>query len=674
MALTLQLGFGSKKMQNAQEKSRVDWKSVQPQKKVTFYGPVISTKAEKLRPVRIDTTTRRQKPTLMSLSSSPSFNQISQSNRKLRHHKSKSSETRPHAKMTVMGNQLKTRLNCNHMRPKCQCSGPPANKAKQSRVKGKPSIADVRETSHILTSTCTVPRGGLNGRKIYASKDNRGGISILDANWRPSQLTFKENDMEESKGRQKTSPSNENESNKQNTEDISKKRVQFSDKTNSGDVSHENLHAETSQRNPMRRNNNLDDYETRHEKSKHPEMTGINDRPDPFQRRHSHNNSVHDSESHDDYSEKDVDDYDSTSSVSESRNPVQEIHQERCTLCESPRFRYPTSPRFRRMNSASDFVTSGVRDPGTRSFNISPSRKKYNDDLCALCKRQSRRSYSVDDRYCYHCDSTDLDSYDAICHHRHMKIPRDHGLKNFLPRRQSVPVFFSDGDEEILQRNRIPYEPKTELVKDLKKKLEREYRNQDYLHHLVHHRRKWKSWDAEDLEELRQYRSRRAERHRYWDYDGPPHKCVHHYLQNDRLYLEPTLTNKEGRSICAECGAPKPLDPKTDPYLYHVTLGGLKKTEDKSVQNDDKENDDRYYHQSGRVTHQGTNSKIHPGRTPGDTSKHVFAKLNRSIDNIFPGRSALHFRPRAADQLRYQGHLHSKRHPSKSMALVDHLV
>lgn len=387
--------------------------------------------------------------------------------------------------MTVMGNQLKTRLNCNHMRPKCQCSGPPANKAKQSRVKGKPSIADVRETSHILTSTCTVPRGGLNGRKIYASKDNRGGISILDANWRPSQLTFKENDMEESKGRQKTSPSNENESNKQNTEDISKKRVQFSDKTNSGDVSHENPHAETSQRNSMRRNNNLDDYETRHEKSKHPEMTGINERPDPFQRRHSHNSSVHDSESHDDYSEKDGDDYDSTSSVSESRNPVQEIHQERCTLCESPRFRYPTSPRFRRMNSASDFVPSGVRDPGTRSFNISPSRKKYNDDLCALCKRQSRRSYSVDDRYCYHCDSTDLDSYDAICHHRHMKIPRDHGLRNFLPRRQSVPVFFSDGDEEILQRNRIPYEPKTELVKDLKKKLEREYRNQDYLVSMI---------------------------------------------------------------------------------------------------------------------------------------------------------------------------------------------
>lgn len=50
-----------------------------------------------------------------------------------------------------------------------------------------------------------------------------------------------------------------------------------------------------------------------------------------------------------------------------------------------------------------------------------------------------------------------------------------------------------------------------------------------FQHHLVHHRRKWKSWDAEDLEELRQYRSRRAERHRYWDYDGPPHKCMYLY-------------------------------------------------------------------------------------------------------------------------------------------------
>lgn len=92
------------------------------------------------------------------------------------------------------------------------------------------------------------------------------------------------------------------------------------------------------------------------------------------------------------------------------------------------------------------------------------------------------------------------------------------------------------------------------------------------------------------------------------------------------------------------------------------------------MQNADKENDDKYYQQNGRVTHQGTTSKFHPGKTPGDTSKHVFAKLNRSIDNIFPGRSGLHFRPRAADELRYQGHSHSKRHPSKSMALVDHLV
>lgn len=51
-----------------------------------------------------------------------------------------------------------------------------------------------------------------------------------------------------------------------------------------------------------------------------------------------------------------------------------------------------------------------------------------------------------------------------------------------------------------------------------------------FQHHLVHHRRKWKSWDAEDLEELRQYQSRRAERHRHWDHYGPPHKCMYLHM------------------------------------------------------------------------------------------------------------------------------------------------
>lgn len=142
--------------------------------------------------------------------------------------------------------------------------------------------------------------------------------------------------------------------------------------------------------------------------------------------------------------------------------------------------------------------------------------------------------------------------------------------------------------------------------------------------------------------------------------------------------MEPTITNREGRSLCAECGAPQPADPKRDPYLYHVTLGGMKKTDaTKTVLSNDKENDHKYYQQSERLmSHQGSSKdKINLVKTPGDTSKHVFAKLNRSIDNIFPGRSVQYIRrPKAADELRYQCHLHSKRHPSKSMALVDHLL
>lgn len=147
---------------------------------------------------------------------------------------------------------------------------------------------------------------------------------------------------------------------------------------------------------------------------------------------------------------------------------------------------------------------------------------------------------------------------------------------------------------------------------------------------------------------------------------------IHRYLQNDRLFLEPTVMDIEGRSVCVECGKPQPTDPEQDPFLYHITLGGM----DKSGLGQNK--DEKAWRYQPRVGFTSKKADKHINhqkskKSSGDTSKHIFARLNKNINNIFPSGSGYSLRPWAASKLKYFDP-HVKRHPSKSMALIDHIV
>lgn len=140
-------------------------------------------------------------------------------------------------------------------------------------------------------------------------------------------------------------------------------------------------------------------------------------------------------------------------------------------------------------------------------------------------------------------------------------------------------------------------------------------------------------------------------------------KCVHHYLQNERLFLEPTLTNRKGQSVCVQCGSCQPSDPVKDPFLYHITLGEMKNFAepiDKSMKLADS------------ASEIGTN--YHPSKRPGDQSKHLYATLNKAVGSILPGSSGYKLHPRVVDKIKYGNICQTKRHPNRSMALLDHLA
>lgn len=142
---------------------------------------------------------------------------------------------------------------------------------------------------------------------------------------------------------------------------------------------------------------------------------------------------------------------------------------------------------------------------------------------------------------------------------------------------------------------------------------------------------------------------------------------MHRYQQNDRLFLEPTLTDREGRSLCSECGAAQPSDPKKDPYLYHITLGSMKPSRE-NIRSSSRS------HSSHRGKENGATVSPSRSRKSYDPSKLAYAKLNERIDDLF-WRKGLHStHTRFLPPKMIPGSPHIKRHPSRSMALVDHLI
>ena len=120
---------------------------------------------------------------------------------------------KPHYKTTIIGASLKTRLHCNHLIPKCKCSAK-SNRKKSHKTKQVVQEVGIQRT--VLSSSRALPRGEMNGRKIYQSTDD--SVSICDATWRPNLSNSS-----------KTNNENHNHKFRKGDERVLKKKLRFED-------------------------------------------------------------------------------------------------------------------------------------------------------------------------------------------------------------------------------------------------------------------------------------------------------------------------------------------------------------------------------------------------------------------------------------------------------------
>ncbi|XP_063865891.1 uncharacterized protein LOC135103480 [Scylla paramamosain] len=232
--------------------------------------------------------------------------------------------------------------------------------------------------------------------------------------------------------------------------------------------------------------------------------------------------------------------------------------------------------------------------------------------------------------------------------------------ENGLQRRvTSSSCTFPRGDEDRHSPlNKIPYEPRTKFVRNLKEKLETNYMKDKSDQRRTNVDTSAALRESEGYKDpLRHEASQSHHKHH-------GNKCLHHYQQNERLFLEPTITNRKGQSLCVECSAPQPRDPHQEPYLYHITLGGLKTNADKR-------------HSTASVNQFSNRGKVN-NRVSNMKSKKIsadmYARLNDRIDNIL-GRRDIHSTfSRHSAPLNSPIPSYSKRSPSRSMALMDHII
>ncbi|XP_068237233.1 uncharacterized protein [Palaemon carinicauda] len=480
-------------MLESRRKTYAEKVNVSPLKKVTFYGPVTSRKGEQLRHVGNESVSSRK--TIFSTSqSSCGKHDIDFSSKE--HLRPKGSEERPHSKTSVLGKQMKTRLNCNHTKPKCEACI--ANKKKEAKQNHRSLIADIPRLSHVLPSTRSHPRGGMDGRKLYDQGDEKTSLSILDVTWKPGLDTYAEqqNGIDDN-----ISYSDGNDfKSKYSSEDGTRKKVQFADgvASKNEDNSINNHSKKISASDSVNRKSN--DWQGRQR---------IGNNPSNAERRPGMNKSDTNAEhiTHDRHNNTSnrEDEYDSTTSDQDTRRPGDNAT---CKICES--LKRPCSK-----HSKVNPISVSKRDwyPPERhrshSLPISSSSSEI-DEHCHLCQRYGKKHYFIDDSdSCGLCEAPYRSQYKlpSCLHH---KTPETSASRKLLRppihKQLSTPLFFSDGEEDYLFKRKIPYEPKTEIVKDLKKKLEDEYLHKEYLRKKKNFHRRWRSWDAEDLEDLRNFR------------------------------------------------------------------------------------------------------------------------------------------------------------------------
>ncbi|KAK8398302.1 hypothetical protein O3P69_003891 [Scylla paramamosain] len=505
--------------------------------------------------------------------------------------------TRPHSKTTVFGASLKTRLHCNHLVPKCKCS---SKKNRKRTRKTKHVVQENGLQRRVTSSSCTFPRGEMNGRKIYQSTDE--SLSVCDASWRPK--------LNHSKDRPKTNNENCHHKYGNGEERILKKKLRFEDEVtddkggyNSGKMTH-----------------SVKDIKT----NKSPRQNDIQLSP-TIQVSHTHNR---------------------TNSNKDLERKAKQTSKDYCRLCEAS----DNLPDKRDFGGAKRIKKK--YQVHNKKYAISKFYPEHYDftshnELCFLCQRYRNYKCIHDDNYC------------TICH-KHVYCSQEDMTESAhsLHHQSSPPTCVAGDEDRHSPLNKIPYEPRTKFVRNLKEKLETNYMKDKSDQRRTNVDTSAALRESEGYKDpLRHEASQSHHKHH-------GNKCLHHYQQNERLFLEPTITNRKGQSLCVECSAPQPRDPHQEPYLYHITLGGLKTNADKR-------------HSTASVNQFSNRGKVN-NRVSNMKSKKIsadmYARLNDRIDNIL-GRRDIHSTfSRHSAPLNSPIPSYSKRSPSRSMALMDHII
>lgn len=491
--------------------------------------------------------------------------------------------TRPHSKTTVFGASLKTRLHCNHLVPKCKCSG----KSSRKRTHKTKYVVEGRGLQRrVMSSTCTLPKDEINGRKSYQSTDE--SQAVCDASWR-AKLNY-------SGDRSKTNHENHHHKYENRDARSIKKKLRFEDEVT-----------------------NVQDTKT----DKSPCQDDIN--PSCIiQVPHTHNR---------------------TNSSKNLEKKAEQASKDYCRLCEALDKRDLSGAKrikknYQVHNKKHTFSKFHPEHDGFVSHN----------ELCFLCQKYKSYKCIHDDNYSTIYSTPDYCSQEDMA-----------DSKRSLHHQDSPPACVAGDKDKHSPMNKIPYEPRTKFVKNLKEKLETNYMKDKCDQRIT-------NVEAGALRESEGYKDplRHETNQPHHIHNGK--KCLHHYQQNERLFLEPTITNRKGQSLCVDCSAPQPRNPHREPYLYHITLGGLNANPDKRhgtasisrFSNKDKENN--------RVSNMKSKS-LSP-----DKCKFVYAKLNDKIDNILSKNDIHSTFSRHSTSLTSPIPSYSKRPPSRSMALMDHII
>ncbi|XP_045132574.1 uncharacterized protein LOC123516896 isoform X1 [Portunus trituberculatus] len=492
--------------------------------------------------------------------------------------------TRPHSKTTVFGASLKTRMHCNHLVPKCRCSSISHRKRTH---KSKHVVQGHGLQQRVISSSCTLPKDEMNGRKIYQSTNE--SHSLCDASWRA-----KLNHLED---RSKTNNGNHHHKSNDGDARILKKKLRFED-----------------------------------------EVTDVKGRYNPGHVRHSVKNMKNDRSPWQDSSHT----QNRTNSDKDQEWKAKQSSKEYCRLCEAPDKRdFGGAKRIKKKYQVHN-----------KKHAICKSDLKHYDsishhEICFLCQRYGNYKCIHNDNYCticnthIYCSQEDITkSEPSLCH------------------QGSTPASVGGGEDKYSPLNKIPYEPRTKFVKNLKEKLET-----NYMKDKSDQRTSVETGAALREEEGYEDSPRHQANQRHHKHHGK--KCLHRYQQNERLFLEPTIVNRKGQSLCAECSAPQPRNPHREPYLYHITLGGLKTNGDKRLGTASINGFSNWGKENNRV------SNMKSKKVSADKSRFVYAKLNDRIDNVLGGKN-LHSEHSA--QLSSPISSYTKRPPSRSMALMDHII